>query len=334
MVNFKNITGVVMLTSVISYGIIFLILFMDNFNNVIETIAKSNVSYVALAYLTRVASLTLHALTFWVLLKMFESRISVLDTLKVTYVSIFLELLVPIGGITEVGKYYLLTKYRSVSPNQAIASITLHRVILSMTLFVFLMIAVRNLRFSTAYVMLLYIPALGLILINLTLLLIPSSKRLEDLVNKVLTKLKMEKVTLTESYVKTLTHIGIKPQYVVLAALVALAERYVNALHGIMLAYLIGININFWQAIIGFDSIYTIIWLYPIVTPGNVGIYELTQTGVLTLAGLSRSYSALLSVFTRVFLVIAEYPLFFLSALLIGVDMKSLVKDVREMEAR
>ncbi len=330
MVNIKSMTGLIVLISIVSYGIIFLFLFMDNANSVIGTISKSNVNYFALAYLTRVASLTLHALTFWVLLKMFESRVGVLDTLKITYVSIFLELLIPIGGITEVGKYYLLTKYRSVSSNQAIASITLHRLLLSVTLSIFLILSVYNLRLPLAYAMLMYLPAIALILMNSTLLLIPSSKRLEDLVNKILIKLKMEKVALAEGYVKTLTHIKIKPHYVVLAVLIALTERYVNTLHGLALAYLTGVNINFWQAVIGFDSIYTIIWLYPIVTPGNVGIYELTQAGVLTLVGLSRAYSALLSVLTRLFLVIAEYPLFFLSTLLIGVDMKSLVKNVKE----
>jgi uncharacterized membrane protein YbhN (UPF0104 family) len=73
-----------------------------------------------------------------------------------------------------------------------------------------------------------------------------------------------------------------------------------------------------------------IIWLLPIVTPGNVGIYELTQTGILSLVGVSKGMAALLSVLTRVFIMLGEYPLFLAAAVSFGLSVKNLSQLVKD----
>jgi len=317
--------------AIASYILLFAFIYTNNIGDVLTLLTRSeSFGYVSLALLTRISSVTFHALTFFILLRAVE-RVRLSEVVKVTYVSVFAELIVPLGGVTEVVKFALLTRNPSMSASKTLLGITSHRLITTLTMLAFLLLSVVGLHMSVSRALVLIVPAAALILINSLLFLMPRSKALESLVNKLYRKLgKDTSIRLREEYVVDFTSLTKRYNYVLLATLLSVLERLSNVAHGYALALLVGLKLSLWQLIIGFDTIYMIIWLLPIVTPGNVGIYELTQTGILSLVGVSKGMAALLSVLTRVFIMLGEYPLFLAAAVSFGLSVKNISKLVKD----
>ncbi|MEM0014042.1 MAG: lysylphosphatidylglycerol synthase transmembrane domain-containing protein [Zestosphaera sp.] len=317
--------------ALISYTILFLVMYLSDISFVYDILLRrKSLGYALLALTSRMASVTLHALTFYVLVKMFGG-IALSDVLKITYISIFTELIVPIGGITEVTKFALLNRYTSLASSRTILGIASHRVVTTLTMTFFMVVALVGLHVSLPRAMILVMPAVALLIINVALLALPRSRKLESLVNRVLrTSGKRGELRFHEEYNNEFLKLATRHDLILLATSLSILERLANVLHGYSLSLLIGVSLNVWQLVLGFDSIYMIMWLLPVVTPGNVGIYELTQTGVLTLVGTDRGVAALLSVLTRVFIVLGEYPLFLLAMLSFGISLKSVLSYVEE----
>lgn len=322
---------ITLLLAAASYVLLFAFMYTNDIGEVVTLLTRSeSFGYVSLALLTRISSVTLHALTFFVLLRAVE-RVKLSDVIKVTYVSVFAELVVPVGGVTEVVKFALLTKNSSVSVSKTLLGITSHRLVTTLTMLAFLSLSIVGLHVPISRALVLILPATALILINLSLFLVPRSKSLESLVNKFYRRIgKNPNIKIHEEYLSDFSSLVKRYNFVLGATILSILERVANAAHGYALALLIGLKPSFWQLVIGFDSIYMIIWLLPIVTPGNIGVYELTQTGVLSLVGISRGIAALLSVLTRVFIVLGEYPLFLVAAVSFGISIKSITELVKE----
>ncbi|MEM1604232.1 MAG: lysylphosphatidylglycerol synthase transmembrane domain-containing protein [Zestosphaera sp.] len=322
---------ITLLLAAASYVLLFAFMYTNDIGEVVTLLTRSeSFGYVSLALLTRISSVTLHALTFFVLLRAVE-RVKLSDVIKVTYVSVFAELVVPVGGVTEVVKFALLTKNSSVSVSKTLLGITSHRLVTTLTMLAFLSLSIVGLHVPISRALVLILPATALILINLSLFLVPRSKSLESLVNKFYRRIgKNPNIKIHEEYLSDFSSLVKRYNFVLGATILSMLERVANAAHGYALALLVGLKPSFWQLVIGFDSIYMIIWLLPIVTPGNIGVYELTQTGVLSLVGISRGIAALLSVLTRVFIVLGEYPLFLAAAVSFGISIKSITELVKE----
>ncbi|MEM1765821.1 MAG: lysylphosphatidylglycerol synthase transmembrane domain-containing protein [Zestosphaera sp.] len=322
---------ITLLLAAASYVLLFAFMYINDIGEVVTLLTRSeSFGYVSLALLTRISSVTLHALTFFVLLRAVE-RVKLSDVIKVTYVSVFAELVVPVGGVTEVVKFALLTKNSSVSVSKTLLGITSHRLVTTLTMLAFLSLSIVGLHVPISRALVLILPATALILINLSLFLVPRSKSLESLVNKFYRRIgKNPNIKIHEEYLSDFSSLVKRYNFVLGATILSMLERVANAAHGYALALLIGLKPSFWQLVIGFDSIYMIIWLLPIVTPGNIGVYELTQTGVLSLVGISRGIAALLSALTRAFIVLGEYPLFLVAAVSFGISIKSITELVKE----
>lgn len=322
---------ITLLLATASYVLLFAFIYTNDISKAVVFLARSeSLGYVSLAMLTRISSVTLHAFTFFMLLRAVE-RVRLSDVIKVTYVSVFAELIVPIGGVTEVVKFALLTRSLSVSTSKTLLGIASHRFVTTATMLAFLSLSIVGLNMLTSSALILILPAATLILINLSLFLVPRSKTLESLANKLYRRIgKNPDIKIREEYVSNFSNLFKRRNFVLIAALISVLERIANVAHGYALALLVGLKPSFWQLVIGFDSIYMIIWLLPIITPGNIGIYELTQTGVLSLLGISRGTAALLSVLTRVFIVLGEYPLFLVAAMSFGISFKNVTQLVKE----
>lgn len=320
-----------LILAVVSYVLLFAFIYTSDISNIYSLLVRSeSFGYVSLALLTRISSVTLHALTFFALLRAVE-KVKLSNVIKVTYVSVFTELIVPVGGVTEVVKFALLTRNSYVSASKALLGITSHRLITTLTMLAFLTLSIVELHISISRVLILVVPAIALVLINLSLLIVPGSRVLESLVNKLYRRIgRNPNIRIHEEYVSDFSSLVKRYDLVLIAVLLSILERIANVAHGYALALLVGLRPSLWQLVIGFDSIYMIIWLLPIVTPGNIGVYELTQTGVLSLIGVSKGMAALLSVLTRVFIVLGEYPLFLLAAVSFGISIKNIVQLVRE----
>lgn len=327
----KKALVITLLLAVLSYVLLFVFIYTNDVDDVLALLMRrESFGYVSLALLTRIASVTLHALTFFALLRALE-RVKLFDVVKITYVSVFTELLVPLGGVTEVVKFALLTRNSSLSASKALLSITSHRLVTTLTMSALLLLSIIGLHIPISQTLILLLPAIALVVINFSLFVVPRSKALESLINKFYRKVgRNPSVRIQEEYTSSFSSLAKHYNFVLIATVLSILERIANVAHGYALALLVGLKPNFWQLVIGFDSIYMIIWLLPIVTPGNIGIYELTQTGVLSLVGISKGIAALLSVLTRVFILLGEYPLFLVAALSFGIGIKNITQLVRE----
>lgn len=318
----------------VSYTVLFLVMYASDISSVYSVLLrKESLGYALLALASRMASVTLHALTFYIIVRTVR-KVSLGNVLKITYISIFIELIVPVGGVTEVSKFALLSKYVLLSSSQSMLSIASHRVVTTFTMFLFLIISLVGLHVSLPSALILVVPTVALLIINLALLAFPRSRRLELLLNRVLKASRMRsEIKFHEEYNNDFLKLTARRDLILLATLLSILERLANVLHGYSLSILTGVPLNIWQLILGFDSIYMIMWLLPVVTPGNVGIYELTQTGVLTLVGVDRGVAAFFSVLTRVFIVLGEYPLFLLATLSFGISFKNVLKYMEEAKS-
>lgn len=327
----KKALIITLLLAVTSYVLLFVFIYTNDISNVLKLLMRSeSFGYVSLALLTRIASVTLHALTFFTLLRAVE-KIKSLDVIKVTYVSVFTELIIPIGGVTEVVKFALLTRNSLLSASKTLLGIASHRLITTLTMSAFLLLSIIELHIPISHILILVIPAAALVIINLSLFIVPRSKALESLVNKIYSKIgRSPSIRIHKEYIEDFSSLARRYDLVLLATLFSILERIANVAHGYVLALLVGLKPSFWQLVIGFDSIYMIIWLLPIVTPGNIGIYELTQTGVLSLVGIGKGAAAILSILTRVFIMLGEYPLFLVATLSFGVSVKNLRQLIKE----
>ncbi|MEM2022025.1 MAG: lysylphosphatidylglycerol synthase domain-containing protein, partial [Zestosphaera sp.] len=262
--------------AVASYVVLFLVMYASDLSAAASVLWRAeSIGYVSLALATRMASVTLHALTFFILVRVFEP-VNLIDVVKITYISVFTELVLPVGGVTEVVKFALLGRYASLPSSKAVLSITLHRIITTLTMFSLLVISLSGLGLALPGTLILVLPAVVLLSLNLGLLALPRSKKLEDFLNKLLSRVRTGgRLRFYEEYNSRLSEVMKRWDLISLSVFLSLLERLANVLHGYTLSLLTGATLNAWQLTLGFDSIYMIIWLLPIVTPGNMGIYEL-----------------------------------------------------------
>ncbi len=322
-----------LVVAVASYVVLFLFMYASDLSVITSVLWRAeSIRYVSLALATRMASITLHALTFYVLVRAL-GQVSLIDVVKITYVSVFTELVLPVGGVTEVVKFALLGRHASLPSSKAVLGITLHRIITTLTMFSLLAVSLLSLGLALPNTLILILPAVVLLFLNLGLLALPRSKRLEDFLNGLLSRVgRSSKLRFYKEYNSGLSEVMRRWDLILLSVFLSLLERLANVAHGYALSLLTGATLNVWQLTLGFDSIYMIMWLLPIVTPGNMGVYELTQAGVLSLVGVSKGVAALLSVLTRIFIVLGEYPLFLLAAISLGISLKGVMEYVKESQ--
>jgi len=72
-----------------------------------------------------------------------------------------------------------------------------------------------------------------------------------------------------------------------------------------------------------------IIWLLPLVTPGNIGVLEAVQIILLKSLGIHLKIASILALINRVVTAVSEYPLLILSTMYLGIRVKQLTDIVK-----
>ncbi len=326
--NRKNVLMVVVIAVTI-YSVIFYLIFI-NLNDAIPFIMSLNITLLIPALLLRTLALIFHSISWYFILKVYYNRLSITKVLTITLAAVSTELLVPIGGVTEVAKVLLLRQILSMPQDVIIPALLTHRLILTVVTAVISMIAIYVIKASLDLTILLSTSITGLLIMNIALLLIPSSKIFERITNRISSKFNLRFNDFPSKYrasVKKLFTSG--KVLLMISTLMILLEKLSNTLYGICLGMLVSTNIEFVKSLIVFDSIYMIIWLLPLVTPGNIGVLEAVQIILLKSLGIHLKIASILALINRVITAVSEYPLLILSTMYLGIRVKQLTDMVK-----
>ncbi len=325
--NVKRYMTIGILVGIAAYIVIFAYVYKGNFVKFIDIVAHGNPVDAFTAFLLRILVSVVHA-TVWFFVIYSLRRVNYVKVLSITGVALFFEVIVPIGGVTEVVKVLLAIKLRLLSKEEAIASLLIHRVLTSLGIIIVTVISLLAIKAPLTTSLGLLIPAAILLSMNIALCLVPASKRIEKLLSRYGKKFGYEFEGLSYAYIEKLIGIRRAVPFILIAFVFVVFERLINGLYGIITASLIGTHITLPVSILTFDTIYAILWLFPIVTPGQLGIYEFIQTGILSHLGISLDEAAAMSIISRVIYVFGGYVVFAIFITLLGLSVKSLIAEL------
>jgi uncharacterized membrane protein YbhN (UPF0104 family) len=307
---------------------IFMHIYGGNIASFLEVISFKDPKVIAGAYITRFLGPIVHATSWYILILTFR-RISYLKVVAITCTSVFVEFIAPIGGITEVVKLALITKLGLLNKEEAIATIAAHRVVVTAMIACTTFLSLYAVNASTNLYLSLMIPSLVLVGLNIGIYLLPRSKHVERILVRLGSKFGVSFEGMADIYSKKINYYITKWYLVFLATTIAVWERLLNGIFGLFVANMTNMSLNIFQSLLAFDSLHTIIWLLPAITPGNVGIYEAIQTALLNLLGISVKEAAAMSIITRVYFLIAEYPTFAASVAFLGLSVTGIIKTLK-----
>ncbi|OYT50591.1 MAG: hypothetical protein B6U73_03605 [Desulfurococcales archaeon ex4484_204] len=309
------------------YSAIFIVAYEGRIQEVAELLSRSRPENAVFIVAFRLSALILHVLTWWLLLYPLTG-LRIVNVLRTALAAIFTELVIPIGGVTEVAKVALITKVGEVSVDAALTTLLTHRFIASVAIALTTFVALYYINAPQVLYVGLLGPALVLVASNILLCLVPASPRAERLVCRLSRRVCLRVKGFSGKYVLTLKSLGGSYKYLAVAVVLALGERLSNAYFGMHLASLMGVKLSLGSALLAFDSLYTIIWLLPAITPGGLGVFEAIQTTLLTYIGIPLNVSATLSILSRAFYVVVEYPLFMISIASLGLSLRGYLREV------
>jgi len=313
---------IAIVAGLISYSIIFLVIYRGSINKFIEIVSRGDPVAALFAAMFRASALIMHGVTFFVLLYALSRDMRLMKVIQITSTSIFVEFIAPVGGITEVAKIYFLKEFGVASVEEAYAAVAMHRILLTGSVTAATVVSLYVLNAPLLMWAVLVLPALGLLAANTAILLAPTSSRVEHLIVSLSRRFGHDLQGFSGRYREVFRKLLSAKKYLLLALVMAFGERLANAVFGVATACILGLRIPVWEAVIIFDSLQTIIWLLPAITPGGVGIYELLQTLLATWLGITPDTSAALAIMTRALFIVGEYPIFVASTMALGLSLK------------
>lgn len=323
----KKATAVIgLFIGIAIYAVIFIYIYEGNIEKFLEIATRGKPESVVLAYIARVGVLVFHALTWWAVLRAF-GKVNLLKVAEIIFAAIFVEFIVPIGGATEVARFFLAVKLGLTDREGAIASIFAHRLVASVSILVTTVVALVSVGAPLSLIISLGLPALGLVGGNAALFVLPKFRRVEIYTSKLFARFGMTVDGLSKNYEFRLNQLKKATPLLALAFLFAFLERFTNGFYGMEIAGIAGIDLSFVKSLLAFDSLYTIIWLLPALTPGGIGVFEFIQTGLLTYLGIGMDEAAAMSIISRAYYVVGEYPLFAASVIALGYNVKEFLKQ-------
>ena len=322
----KRLAVIGIIIGIIAYAVIFLYIYKGHFLEFFYIVSKGDIEDAVIAYVARIAAITCHALTWWIIIRAFK-KINPLKILEITFAAIFVEFIVPVGGATEVAKLFLVLKLGFLDREECTASILMHRLITSLAIFVTTIVSLSLINAPPILFIVLGLPTLGLLLVNMGVYILPKSERVERLADKLFSRFGISVTGFAENYKLCMAKVKKYKKFLVLATLMAFGERFSNAIFGIAVAGVAGTHLGLPQAFLAFDSLYALIWLLPAITPGGIGVFEFVQMLLLSYIGVRVQEAATMSIVSRIYYVVGEYPLFIASVAALGYSVKSFIRQ-------
>ncbi|RLG78820.1 MAG: hypothetical protein DRO10_02020 [Thermoprotei archaeon] len=322
----KTLIVLGLLIGIVVYALFFFIVYEGDITKFFDIITRGSTSDVIGAYIFRTLVLIVHGLAWWAIIRAL-GKADPIKVVEITLASLFIEFVVPIGGATELAKFYLITKFKITDREGAFASIMMHRLIGSTSLLITTVISLVVVNAPFTLYLGLGLPALILVIANVTLLLLPKYHRIERLIQRILNRFGKSVSGLARNYNFKLAQFSKSLPFIGLAVGLTFLERFLNAFYGIDIGNITGMHLSLPASILAFDSLYAIIWMLPAITPGGVGIFEFIQTSLLLALGIGVDEAATMSILSRIYYVIGEYPLFIFSVLGLGYNIREFIRS-------
>lgn len=324
----KNTLPIVLIIIAI-YAVLLYVVLNLNLDDVSPVLSTSNLNCLIPTVFFRVVALLLHSFSWYFLIKVLHSDVSVVRVLGITLAAILTEVILPIGGVTEVAKVLLASQLLNIAPDAVISALLLHRLLLSVITAAVTIIAINIIEVPLSISLTILSSIVGLLVLNAVMLLLPSSQMFKRVVGKFIARFNISIQDPSAKYRESMRKVLSSGKIaLILTSLTILAEKFSNGVYGIYLCRLMSTDVNIFTSLIVFDSIYVIIWLLPVVTPGNVGVFETVQIMIFKLLGTSLKSATLIALLNRAITLITELPLMLLSTTYLGIRARQLIKTL------
>jgi uncharacterized protein (TIRG00374 family) len=296
--------------------VLFLYLFVD-VGAIIAAIQYANPWYYSLAFFAIVMNMFFHSLTWWQLLEALSIKASLKKIFSFIWIGSFVDILVPAESVSgEITRAYLMSHDSVENMGRNTASIMSHRVIYTTTSLICFVIS--SIFFTMNYKMTAVLFSLTIIILvgamcTLSFLGLLCLKRTWawKIVNSLLNffdfilrgrwnvaqfKPKIQE-TLDDFY-EGLTTLGNHPIRLVWPIIFSIVAWTFKMLITFLVFISIGIEVPFSAIVVVFSIIDTLQTI-PIGIPGEVGLIDITMTGLFTALGIPPVISATATILTR-----------------------------------
>ena len=274
----------------------------------LELLSSLNLPLLLLAIALRGCVPFLHSLELYLAMRVLGLTPRLIHIYRVVCASLGTEYVVPLGGVSEVVKTYGIVQ-EGFALRHAIVSVFLQRFMVSSAVALIGSAAITII--GSSKLLLLVILAWLVAVINLGLLLSflgeYSWSRLVALSKRFAPKW-LQRIVENEGPVSISN-----PSLLAVLAGVAVLERFTIVVAGYLSSLSAGLKLSFPLAIVFFDTLYTIIWILPMITPGQIGILEAVQLTIMKLSGIRGLLAAIIPIVSRIVIMVAEAPQYILS---------------------
>ena len=331
-------------------GVLIFVAYLHFFVGIPEILAiiqRVDLFYYGLAVVVLFLNMAVNSLTWQYLLRPLSVKVSFRKTFLFTWISFFVDLLVPAESISgDATKAYLMTKESNENGGKVLASVVSHRILLMVTATVSLIVS-----FVWLYVLKIEVPVLvsGLILfiivgttISLFFIFLFSLKeklaqRLIDVLLRFVAfvtrgRLNINRLRATAIKALTAFHDSIdilrrNPKSLVPPIVLSLICWFFSVLLSYLVFVSLGQHVDF-TIIVVVHSVSVSIQSIPLGIPGEVGVVDMAMAWLFTLLAVESAVAAAATVLIRLLWVWLRIVIGFVAVQ--WIDLKDLAKNLRQ----
>jgi uncharacterized protein (TIRG00374 family) len=322
--------------------LVYIYLFNVNIPQIITTVGQINFNLYLLAAITVLLDTAFFTLAWHSLIRFLSVRIPWFKEFTYVWVGIFIDTLIPAESVSgEITKIYMVNKEQSGSAGKATASIVAQRLIgMGMNIVTLLVGAIllfaENLLYGVVFTLILFIIAITLLFLALTLLLCVKENWTMRIVDAMISfaeritrghwKLDSFREEVTEStkaFHVAMKEYGHAPKTLFIASSFSITSWILSLVVFYLTFLSIGYSQISWSAILIICTIFASAKSIPVGVPFEVGLPEITLSSLLILFGIPYDVSFTATILWRLLTLWLRFFIGFVAQQWIGI--KSIV---------
>ncbi len=301
--------------------LVYIIVFNVDLSQIVATVRSANLYLYALAGIVAIMDVLLSSVAWNILLRFLTIKLSVLKSFLYVWFGIYVDTLIPAESITgEISKVYLVSREYNGNPGKTTASLVVQRLI-SMginigTLFLGVLVLLLRGEFPSNPLILnltLFLISITFVFLILILLLCVKEEwtlRIADAVIKFIDRVsrgRWKLAILREGIVEAAEafHCGMRDFARAPKTVIAAISLYILAwIMNLTLFYLTFLSVGYtainWGTILVVCSIFMAVKSVPIGVPFELGLPEITLTGLFSALGVDFGVSTTVTILSRI----------------------------------
>lgn len=274
--------------------------------------------FLLLTFPLELAFMLLFGLTWYMLLRIVEKGVSLKDSISISLVSLFGNIMIPTGSVTgEIIRLALSKKKLKMGFSKALASVLVHRIVNLMAFVPFLALSLAlfwasgssNIEVLTVMVLALAVIGGGLFPLRYfskSRMLQVYAYRASEKILKTFKRWNSESSSIIEynvgEFSRSLDKIFSKPHVVMLSFVVFLGH-WASA---ITIPYIVFLSLGYevpYSLILAAYPIYSLSYMIPVGIPAMLGVVEASMTATFVALGISPAIASSASILTRIIAV-------------------------------